>query len=280
MYHDIVIKMLIYQIIHKDSGYRYIGQTTRKPIKRWREHLYSLRANKHPNRYLQSAWNKYGENAFEFQILKQCNSLEELNKSETEMIKNGLNLFNLAEGGNAFQHSEEAKEYIANSNKIPVVGMNIKTGEIKEYPSAADTKKDGFDEKSVRKCAIEYVAKRNSKPSRSISHRGWVWMEKTKYTFDLMSQKAILAKRAKVHNERAVIGMKVSSGDIVRFKSSQEAGRHGFRGSNVYRACKAHVSVHKGFVWVYGDSESPQSLLKAKRDCVLSKTRTGPKSCQ
>lgn len=33
---------------------------------RWKDHLRLLRLNKHHSQYLQNAWNKYGENAFEY----------------------------------------------------------------------------------------------------------------------------------------------------------------------------------------------------------------------
>jgi hypothetical protein len=41
------------------------------PELRWRGHLIALRAQKHINKYLQRAWNKYGECNFEFSIIEQ-----------------------------------------------------------------------------------------------------------------------------------------------------------------------------------------------------------------
>jgi hypothetical protein len=38
--------------------------------------------------------------------------------------------------------------------------------------------------------------------------------------------------------------------------------------------------VHRGFVWVYADADSPESLLSTKKADVFSKIRTGPKSWQ
>ncbi len=128
--------MLLYQIIHLETGHKYIGQTTRPAIKRWREHLYTLRKGKHGNRYFQAAWNKYGEKSFEFQIVKEFSSLEELNQAKIELIKNGSNLYNLADGGNGFNHTNTTRKAIGDSNKKPIVGMRIETGEIKEYDSA------------------------------------------------------------------------------------------------------------------------------------------------
>lgn len=61
----------IYAIIHLPSGKRYIG-SSRNLRDRWRSHLKALKAGKHHCAYLQNAWNKYGADQFEFQILEQC----------------------------------------------------------------------------------------------------------------------------------------------------------------------------------------------------------------
>lgn len=273
--------MLLYQIIHLESGFKYIGQTTRPPIKRWREHLYPLRKGNHPNRYLQAAWDKYGEKSFKFEIIKEYSTLEELNSAEIDLIKNGTDLYNLADGGNTFKHKDDAKKRIGEHNKIPIVGMNIKTGQIREYGSAADAKIDEFDEKSVRKCVLKFISKRkDGTTSESISHKGWVWMSKELATKELLSAKCDIAKIAKVRKERSIIGMNIFTKEIRQFKSSLEAGRNGFNPTNVYRCCGILSAVHKGFVWVFADAKDPQSLLEEKVSYVLSKVRTGPKSWQ
>lgn len=271
--------MLLYQIVHLESGHKYVGQTTRAPIKRWREHLYPLRKGKHHNIYLQAAWDKYGEKSFKFQVIREFSSLEELNQAEIEIIKNGSNLYNLAEGGNGFVHSIKSKKAIGESNKIPIVGMDIKTGKIKEYDSAADTKIDGFNEKCVRKCVLSFISKRKDGTTfESISHKGWVWMSKEEATIEKLKVKCDIAKRGKIRKERPVIGMDVFTQEKFEFRSASEASRNGFNITNVHRACNTFSAVHKGFVWSYADIKSPQSLLDEKRKFVLSKIRTGPKS--
>jgi group I intron endonuclease len=273
--------MLLYQIIHSESGTKYVGQTTRPPIKRWREHLYSLRKNRHENRYLQYAWNKYGEKAFQFQIVKEFVSLEELNKAEIELIKNESNLYNLSSGGNAHTHSAKTKKQIGEANKKPIVGMCIKTGEIRRYDSAADAKICGFNEKCVRKCALSYISTRkDGSMTTSISHKGWVWMPKEEATREKLKQKCDIARRGKVRKERAIIGMNVFTKKTVQFISAAEAGRNGFTAQTVYKACNVFSCVHNGFVWVYADVDNPQSLLRDKRKYVLSRPRVGPKSWQ
>ena len=48
----------------------YIGSS--KDIeRRWRDHVALLRSGRHPNPYLQAAWDKYGEAAFEFYVIEE-----------------------------------------------------------------------------------------------------------------------------------------------------------------------------------------------------------------
>ena len=55
----------IYTIICKTTGKYYIGSAV-WIRKRWRNHREDLRKGKHHNLYLQRAWNKYGEDNFDF----------------------------------------------------------------------------------------------------------------------------------------------------------------------------------------------------------------------
>ncbi len=65
------MKSGIYQIIHKDSGKRYIGSGV-DIGKRKCYHLRSLKQNKHCNCHLQNAWNKYGQQKFIFEVIEYC----------------------------------------------------------------------------------------------------------------------------------------------------------------------------------------------------------------
>lgn len=86
----------IYCIRNKINNKYYIGQSVN--IKnRWKEHKYNLRHNRHVNNKLQNAWNKYGENAFEFKIIKACKKqyldrFEKLYMSTFNTHKNGYNI--------------------------------------------------------------------------------------------------------------------------------------------------------------------------------------------
>lgn len=61
----------VYEIRNRVSGKRYIGSSKNIGL-RWTCHRKRLRRGNHHSRYLQFAWNKYGEGSFTFQILLRC----------------------------------------------------------------------------------------------------------------------------------------------------------------------------------------------------------------
>jgi len=61
----------IYSITNTKNHKQYIGSAV-YIVHRWGSHRYYLRTNKHANKHLQAAWNKYGEDAFEFSVLELC----------------------------------------------------------------------------------------------------------------------------------------------------------------------------------------------------------------
>ena len=63
----------IYGIVNKINGKTYVGQTGERFLRRYWHHQWKLRDNSHDNDYLQNAWNKYGEDNFEFIILEVVN---------------------------------------------------------------------------------------------------------------------------------------------------------------------------------------------------------------
>jgi group I intron endonuclease len=74
--------MVLYEYTNKINGKGYVGVTKRHHEERWYEHLYTLRNGCHENIRLQNAYNKYGEQAFEFKIRETFNTLEEMNNRE------------------------------------------------------------------------------------------------------------------------------------------------------------------------------------------------------
>src|SRR5690242_8081336 len=59
----------VYQILCKPTGKIYIGSTV-DLCARWNIHRIMLRRKTHHNTHLQQAWDKYGEESFEFSVLE------------------------------------------------------------------------------------------------------------------------------------------------------------------------------------------------------------------
>lgn len=73
----------VYQILNKKNGKKYIGQTDNKDVRKY-QHFFNLKNGTHINPYLQSSYNKNGEENFVFSVIdtsatnrKELTDLEE-----------------------------------------------------------------------------------------------------------------------------------------------------------------------------------------------------------
>lgn len=74
----------LYKIINKINSKFYIGSSD-DIERRFKRHLLDLSKNKHDNQHLQSAWNKYGSEAFLFEVYKSCEPSVLLNEEQKEL---------------------------------------------------------------------------------------------------------------------------------------------------------------------------------------------------
>lgn len=167
----------IYGIQNKINGKIYIGKTGMNFGDRWDSHKSLLRSGKHFNQHLQRAWNKYGEENFEFIVIEDC-AVEELDDKERYYIelyrKNNLS-YNLADGGNGGcflgKHlPEETKRKIGEKNRINMLGKKA-SEETKNKMSQAQKKRydqwTDEDRQAWGKMVSEVV-------------RGYTWSEESK----------------------------------------------------------------------------------------------------
>lgn len=140
--------MIVYQARNKINGKCYIGRTSRPLADRRKDHE---RGSKRPKQIFHHALKKYGKENFEWSILVECATSEEMYEAERRLIKEvdtlaprGYNTTDGGDGGgvgegNSFfgkKHTAESKRKISesrrgqcmgedNPSKRPEVGVHI-----------------------------------------------------------------------------------------------------------------------------------------------------------
>lgn len=114
----------IYRITHIESGTTYIGRAARSFRIRWINHKSDLRRDMHGNHHLQYAWNKYGEDAFEFTILECIDGLTQLKEREQfwlDIYRAKCPVYNVGMIADkptlGYNHTEEAKQKMSAARK-------------------------------------------------------------------------------------------------------------------------------------------------------------------
>lgn len=121
-------KIGIYSITNTVTGKQYIGQTGQAFDRRYWHHRWKLREGTHDNKHLQRSWEKYGEEAFVFNVVYVANSRENLDKLEQKYInefdtyKNGYNMTEGGSGKRGCPMSERAKAIVGAKNRVHNLG--------------------------------------------------------------------------------------------------------------------------------------------------------------
>lgn len=174
----------IYGIRNKINGKIYVGKTQVSFGDRRDCHFSQLNGGYHGNSHLQRAWNKYGEENFEFIIIHSCDNnegTEEVNNLEIKYIKYYSDLklsYNMKAGGDGGQllggHlSEETKRKIGEKNRIHMTGRKF-SQETKEKMSKSQKERyeNWSDEKRQRWGKLT-----------SEKARGYTWSDESKKKF-------------------------------------------------------------------------------------------------
>lgn len=148
----------IYKILNKTNGKFYIGSAVNFK-NRWNVHKCDLRKGTHSSKHMQAAWNKYGEESFEFKKLIVCTPKDLI--FYEQLCIDGLNPeYNIARVAGSmlgFKHSEETK------NKM--IGRKIS----EEQKNKISKSLFGFkhSEESKRKMRISKIGNKNSFGNKS-----------------------------------------------------------------------------------------------------------------
>lgn len=115
--------MLIYKVTNLKNNKVYIGQTINSLEYRRNQHIKDCRRKNYYNNYFHNALIKYGFSAWKWEVLEECNSIEELNDREIYYTKlydsvNKDKGYNLKNGGkNGGTCCQETKDKIGLTTK-------------------------------------------------------------------------------------------------------------------------------------------------------------------
>lgn len=111
--------MIIYKVTNKINSKSYIGQTVRGLDQRKYQHIHTALKTSRTKLHFHSALKKYQPENFTWEILRECDSLEELNMYEADYIglyntyNCGYNCTYGGDGAPGSKHSEETKRVLS-----------------------------------------------------------------------------------------------------------------------------------------------------------------------
>lgn len=252
VYKEQSLKSGVYKIYNKLNGRIYIGSA--KEFKsRYKGHIYSLRNNKHSNKFLQNDFNKCGEENFVFEVLEvvagdkliRTNREKELIAIYHDNCKNCYNqqkdptskersCFSKTPESTAKKRSENAKKLWSN----PKYKENI-SKKIKEFYSIEENKKERLHINILSRSKPEYREK------LSVSHK----------------------KLAIEQGRNEPITQWTKTGQFVNeFISINEAANiTKIPQSNINYCCLGKRNSAGGFIWKYINKEKPINKKKYKK---------------
>lgn len=226
----------IYFISNLVNNKIYVGQSI-SIEKRWVHHKWKLRENNHENIKLQNAWNKYGEENFEFSIVCECEE-KQLNTLEQYYI---LNLesylpnvgYNITLGGDGL-----FVKGINNKVNKSVYCIETKT---KYFSIAEATRQTGIRDSSILQCC-----KGNYKYAGKQGKQKLHWM----YYEDFLEKGEIIdnTPRKKVEKGHKVICIETKE----VFNSLKEASeKYKIESANIGACCRGKRTTAGEYHWMY-----------------------------
>lgn len=239
---------VIYVRTNKFNGKQYVGKTTDLKVrqKKWNNLLY-----RYAGPVINNARAKYGIDAFDFEILKECED-EELNQWEMYYIKelntkapNGYNLTDGGEGMTGYTHSEETRK------KLSEIVKKSYTEERKQYLREIQKGKR-YSEESKQKMSESHKGKKISEETRrkiSKANKG-----ENNYMYGKHHTDEVKKKMGKALS-KPVLQIDPKTNEVIaEFPSVREVQRElGFDFSLISACCrnKPHYNTAYGYKWQY-----------------------------
>ncbi len=254
----------IYKITNTVNGKVYIGQTIQDPQIRFKAHAYELNRGVKKNRKFQNAWNKYGEESFEFSVVLECDE-KDLNEKEREYIQKYDSFehgYNATIGGNEVMErrkhrnqskeklrsiqykrweSEDYRERMSDIHSLHRKIICVNTGDIFETPAEASKWANVSRPNLIRSCNKIGVACGHMADGTPMI---WAWADE----YNGQSVEDLHKGNLGGNNRKRVKNL--DTGDV--YKSAREAGRAvGICGNSISGACLGKYETARGYRWAY-----------------------------
>lgn len=213
------MKKLISECLHKDlnqkcgiykitcNEHSYIGSSI-NIYYRLKRHISDLLKNKHANKYMQNAFNKYGKDSFNFEVIEECSRVV-LIKTEAYYIQSMSPDLNFIQDPVAVIHSNEtllkisttlkeayASKRIKNPISKTVHQYNINGFYLKSYESCAEAEK----QLNLPKGKVSKVAS-----GKGFSCKNYRWSYELKDKLEESTIKPDRTKKVYVFNEHNIL---------------------------------------------------------------------------
>ena len=212
------MKSGIYLIKNIVNNKVYVGSAVNID-KRWKEHKYSLNKGKHHSCHFQSAWYKYGEQNFTFDIIEEVSNPEHLLAYEQVYLDyyksyekdRGYNICKVAGSFLGMKHSEETKQKIgeASKGKINSEETKQKIGEASKGRNVGRK----HTEEARRKIGEASKGKINSEETRkkmSEAKKGRIFSEEHKKKMSEAAKRRVITEETKQKMSEAKKGKKLT----------------------------------------------------------------------
>ncbi|MFN8758843.1 MAG: GIY-YIG nuclease family protein [Tagaea sp.] len=250
----------VYLIFHRESRRFYIG-SSKHCERRFREHRKHLRAGTHHSPALQNLWNKYGEDAFDFEVFRHSDTHDDALDQEQQML--------------SLMYGDRACLNGSSRARMPILSL-----ESRERCRAAMLSSERYRESHRRVCLERNADPEFQARARAASNASPKALEARRKNVQRLQDQAIVARnREALRNSkaqkaaayaratanwadpeirsrmlkamsRAVIGTHIETGERVEFPSQSAAARFvGVYSSNISMACRGLLQSIKGYRW-------------------------------
>jgi hypothetical protein len=256
----------VYAIWCRSLDKFYIGQSP-DVLRRWRQNRYKLKNHTHDTYTLQVAWDTYGEQDFDFEILEEC-SPEMLHQREIywlAMVPDNKK-FNIGPAG----YSPTLGKVRADASKLrqsrakgfrPFFATNKITDEVQRFEWGAE---------AARALSLNpndiYLCLKGKRESAG----GFVF--RFDETVLSMPRSTKPAGRARARN-REIVGVNIETDKEIHFPFVAAVQGGGFTRTGVIKCLSGAMQTHKGYLWRYADGQPHRVMSEEHR----AKLRVGPR---